>query len=347
MSEDVVKLPIDALQPNPLQPRGVISPESLADLVDSIKTHGVIQPLVIAHTPAGYQIIAGERRWRASKLAGLTEVPVVIMETTPQGMLEMAIVENVQRSDLNPVDRAKSFNRLMIEFRLSNADIAKRIGKSPAYISNTLRLLELPDALKDGLISGVISEGHARALSAIPDTQQMIEAYKIILREGGSVRRAEELSRRFKKIMNVSKSIDGFNTKTVNELIDRMAADLKESLGRNSQVKIRRSRVETAVHIVLRGNPEETEGQIQRIYQSLAGRESYPEVETKLSESVTPSTSPKIESATEKESEVNLAAEMEGTEDFPDLDLPGEDEFDSPYTNPFEPIPDSEDDFED
>lgn len=115
MAEDqqVARLPLDYLQPNPSQPRGVITPESLSELIDSIKTHGVIQPLVVAHTPAGYQIIAGERRWRASRLAGLTEVPVRIIETSPQGMLEMAIVENVQRTDLNPIDRANSFERLI------------------------------------------------------------------------------------------------------------------------------------------------------------------------------------------------------------------------------------------
>lgn len=269
--QQVVRLPLNYLQPNPLQPRGVITPESLSELVDSIKTHGIIQPLVVAHTPAGYQIIAGERRWRASRLAGLTEVPVRIIETSPQGMLEMAIVENVQRTDLNPIDRANSFERLIKEFTLTNSDICTRIGKSPAFVSNTLRLLELPDALKDGLISGVISEGHARALAAIPDTQAMIEAYKIILREGGSVRRAEELSRRFKKTMHKAKPSDGFNTKTVNESIDSMAQAIGKSIGENANVKMRRSRVETAIHIVLKGNPEETENQIQKIYELLVG----------------------------------------------------------------------------
>lgn len=269
-----VLLPIDFLQPNPLQPRGVITPESLSELVDSIKTHGIIQPLVVAHTPAGYQIIAGERRWRASRLIGLKEVPVRIIETSPQGMLEMAIVENVQRTDLNPIDRANSFERLIKEFNLGNSDICIRIGKSPAYVSNTMRLLELPDALKDGLISGVITEGHARALAAIPDTQVMIEAYKVILREGGSVRRAEELARRFKKTMHRSKPSDGFNTKTVNESIDVMASEIKESLGENVQVKMRRSKVETAIHIVLKGNPEATEVQIQKIHDLLVAAEA-------------------------------------------------------------------------
>ncbi|HCQ30842.1 TPA: hypothetical protein DIU27_00460 [Candidatus Collierbacteria bacterium] len=274
--QPVAILPLDYLQPNPLQPRGVITPESLSELVDSIKTHGIIQPLVVAHTPAGYQIIAGERRWRASRLAGLKEVPVRIIETSPQGMLEMAIVENVQRTDLNPIDRANSFDRLIREFSLSNSDICIRIGKSPAFVSNTMRLLELPDALKDGLISGVISEGHARALAAIPDTQSMIEAYKIILREGGSVRRAEELARRFKKSMHKSKAIDGFNTKTVNESIDNMASEIEKSIGENAHVKMRRSRVETAIHIVLRGNPEETEKQIQKIHDSLVTSSTTP-----------------------------------------------------------------------
>lgn len=138
--DNVHQLEISQLQANPLQPRGMITPDSLMDLVDSIREHGIIEPLIIAHTPAGYQMIAGERRWRAAKLAGLTHVPCLIKETSPQGMLEMALVENVQRTDLNPIDRAKAFERLLEEFDLSNAEIARRIGKSPAYISNTLKL---------------------------------------------------------------------------------------------------------------------------------------------------------------------------------------------------------------
>src|SRR3990172_6175371 len=198
MAEEVIQIEVNSLQPNPLQPRGAITPESLVDLVDSIREHGVLEPLVIAKTPAGYQIIAGERRWRASKLAGLTHVPVIIRETTPKGMLEMAIVENVQRVDLNALDRAKGFERLMSEFALTTSEVAVRIGKSVAYVSNSLRLLSLPDALKDGLLSGLITEGHARAFAAIDDQNLMVEAYKIILREAGSVRRAEDLARRMK-----------------------------------------------------------------------------------------------------------------------------------------------------
>ncbi|OGD72133.1 hypothetical protein A3A84_01785 [Candidatus Collierbacteria bacterium RIFCSPLOWO2_01_FULL_50_23] len=283
MADVIEQLPIDQLQPNPLQPRGVITPESLAELVDSIKTHGIIQPLVIAQTPAGYQIIAGERRWRASRLAGLTEVPVKIIQTSPQGMLEMAIVENVQRSDLNPVDRANSFERLMREFGLTNLEIATRTGKSPSYVSNSLRLLELPDALKDGLISGVISEGHARALSAIPETQAMIEAYKIILREGGSVRRAEELSRRFKKQMGgkTKANNDDIASKSINDLIDQLSTQIQTSIGMNAHVKMRRSRIETAISIALKGTPDQTDEQLKKIVAALTSAEYISSVTSK------------------------------------------------------------------
>lgn len=280
MADQATTLPIDQLQPNPLQPRGVITPDSLTDLVDSIKIHGVIEPLVVAHTPAGFQIIAGERRWRASKIAGLTSVPVFIKETTPQGMLEMAIIENVQRTDLNAVDRAKSFDRLMTEFDLSNQEVAHRIGKSPAYISNSLRLLQLPDALKDGLISNVISEGHARALSAIPDNQTMIEAYKIILRENGSVRRAEALARRMKNKLTIDKASKAMPQPNVkDDEIDNMSANLMTALGNNSAVKIRRSRIETAIHIALKGDPLTTEAQVERIYKSITGLDFKPKTE--------------------------------------------------------------------
>src|SRR3970040_2749391 len=177
MAQQVVDLEIESLQPNPLQPRGIITPESLVDLVDSLKEHGILEPLVVAKTPAGYQIIAGERRWRAAKLAGLSHVPAIIRETSPKGMLEMALVENVQRVDLNPIDRAKGFERLMNEFGLTTSEIAVRIGKSVAYVSNSMRLLTLSDSLKNGLLSGLISEGHARALAAIDDHNLMVEAY--------------------------------------------------------------------------------------------------------------------------------------------------------------------------
>jgi ParB family transcriptional regulator, chromosome partitioning protein len=197
--KDVAQIPTNQLEPNPLQPRGIISPDSLSELVESIREHGILEPLIIAQTPAGYQIIAGERRWRAARILKLPYVPAIVKKTTPQQMLEMAIVENVQRKDLNPIERAKAFLRLKDEFNLDHTGIAKKVSKSVPYVINVLKLLTLPDALKDGLLSGLISEGHARALSGIGDTRLMIEAYKIVLKEKASVRRAEEIARRMRK----------------------------------------------------------------------------------------------------------------------------------------------------
>ncbi|MBU2578014.1 ParB/RepB/Spo0J family partition protein [Patescibacteria group bacterium] len=269
----VIEMPVDQLQANPLQPRGVVSPESLVDLVDSIREHGILEPLVVAKTPAGYQIIAGERRWRSAKIIGLSTVPVIIKETSPRGMLEMAIVENLQRLDLNPLERARAFQRLIDEFNLSTSEIAKRVGKSQAYVSNSLRLLTLPDAIKDGVLSGLITEGHARALAGIGDSKLMIEAYKIILRESGSVRRAEDLARRMKQQQGINSSSKV--NKIVDESIDRMKDELEKSLSEFDQkqgknrVKLTRSRVETRLIISLFGSLEETEGKLQKIYRSI------------------------------------------------------------------------------
>jgi len=277
MADDqIVKMPIDELQSNPLQPRGVITPESLVDLVDSIREHGILEPLVVARTPAGFQIIAGERRWRASKVVGLKEVPVIIKDTTPRGMLEMAIVENVQRVDLNAVERAKAFQRLIDEFSLSTSDISKRIGKSQAYVSNSLRLLTLPDAIKDGILSGIITEGHARALAAITDTRLMLEAFKMVLRENASVRRAEDISRRINSSSSKSSPKITPDSKIISESIDRMREEMEERLQQSANgqtkkaiVKVSQSRIETKVNIILKGSPSEIEEKLQLIYKGI------------------------------------------------------------------------------
>ena len=269
--KQIIDFEIDNLQPNPLQPRGVITPDSLEELVDSIKEHGILEPLVAAQTPAGFQLIAGERRWRAARVAGLKQVPVIIKQTTPRGMLEMAIVENVQRSDLNPVDRAKAFERLQTEFKLTPSEIARKISKSPAYVSNTLRMLRLPDALTDGLLAGLISEGHARALAAIENPRDMVEAYKIVLRENASVRRAEELARRFKLASGQKVTASDKNkTVIINSEIDRMQRDIQASLGKISQVKLKRTQRETKLQITIKGNPEKTQTTLDQVYTTLS-----------------------------------------------------------------------------
>jgi ParB family chromosome partitioning protein len=264
-SQQVLHLDIDVIQANPLQPRGLISPESLQELANSIKEHGIIEPLVVAKTPAGYQLIAGERRWRASKVAGLTTVPVIVKETTAKGMLEMAIVENVQREDLNPIERAQAFQRLIEEFGLPVTEIAKRVGKSESYVSNTMRLMALPDAIKDGLISGAISEGHARAIAGLGEVKLMVEAYKTILSESASVRRAEDLARRLKA--QYDKKPTHRVERIHSEELDLMAKDLATSV--NGLVKITQSKVEARLVFVIRGNLETTSKTLKVIHEKL------------------------------------------------------------------------------
>lgn len=265
-SGQIIDLDIEMLQPNPLQPRSLITPESLKDLVSSIKESGILQPLVVAKTPAGYQIIAGERRWRAAKLAGFSTVPVVLKETTAREMLEMAIVENVQREDLNPIERAQSFERLIEEFGLPVSEIAKRIGKSDSYVSNTLRLLALPDAIKDGLMSGAITEGHARAIAGLGDVKLMVEAYKKILADSISVRGAEDLARRVKS--EIQKKVHSRVQRIHNEELDKIASDLAQAV--DGLVKITQSKVEARLVLVIRGNLEKTSQMIKAIHQKLA-----------------------------------------------------------------------------
>jgi len=273
MPSQISHLPTSQLQPNPLQPRGVIAPDSVLELVDSIKEHGILEPLVVAHTPAGYQIIACERRWRAAKMAGLETVPCVIKETTPRRMLEMAIVENVQREDLNALERAEAFNRLAVEFKLSMSDISKQVGKSPSYVTNTLKLLDLPDALKDGLLSSLISEGHARALQGIHEKSKMIEAYKQVLKESASVRRAEEIARRVRAMMegNGEEPRPASPTKIVyHEELDNWRNNMARSLGEKAKVKLTQTQRQTKILIQLNGTPEEVKEKLTKIYHGIA-----------------------------------------------------------------------------
>lgn len=273
------EIDIDLLQPNPLQPRGMITPESLVELVDSIREHGVLEPLVVAETPAGYQIVAGERRWRAAKIAGLKTVPAVLKRATPRKMLEMAIVENVQREDLNALERAKAFQRLVSEFRLTTREISQRVGKSWAYVSNSLRLLRLPDLLKDGLLSGQTSEGHARALAALEDPKLITEAYKKILQENLSVRGTEDTVRRIKDregtLERNAPAISRARVRRPSPKLDKIEAALKEvfkNLGCRPKIKVSQSRVQARVSLILDGGMEETGPALNFVYQKLTGK---------------------------------------------------------------------------
>jgi len=190
-------LPIDQIHPNPYQPRMEIKPESLLDLSDSIREHGIIEPLIVTQKgETKYELIAGERRWRAAKLAGVKKVPSVIKEASKQQMLEMAIVENIQRADLNPLEEALAFKQLVDNYKLTHTNIAKKVGLSRPAVANKIRLLNLPDKIKKGLLSGKISEGHARAILGLGSSQTMLAAYRKIVKEKLSVREVEELVRR-------------------------------------------------------------------------------------------------------------------------------------------------------
>src|SRR3990167_8218906 len=260
------------LQPNQLQPRGLITADSLVEIVDSVKEHGVLEPLVVAKTPAGYQIIAGERRWRAAKIAGLIKVPVIIKETTPQGMLEMAIIENVQRVDLNPLERAQAFKRLIDEFGFSTGEIAVRIGKSAPYVSNSLRLLSIPDVLKDALTSGATTEGHVRALASLDDPHLIVEAYKMVLSKNLSVRGAEELSRKLKARENIAPKQQKPALRLQNEQLDKYEEEIANKLANNKikiKVKISQSRIEGKILIVAKGRVEDTSEVLKSIRDSV------------------------------------------------------------------------------
>jgi ParB family chromosome partitioning protein len=188
---------IDRIEPNPNQPRQRFEPEALEDLAASIRAHGVVQPVVVA--TAGddrYRLIVGERRWQAAKLAGLQHVPVIVKDTSDQLTLELALVENLQRADLDPMEQATAYQRLTRDFGLTQQEVARRVGKSRVAIANTLRLLTLPEVVQQSLIERRISEGHARALLALPAARLQEAALQRIERDGLSVRATEELVRR-------------------------------------------------------------------------------------------------------------------------------------------------------
>ncbi len=194
-NEQVQLLPIASISPNPQQPRKIFEEDQLEDLATSIKQHGIIQPLIViaAEGVDRYTLIAGERRLRAAKLAGLKDVPAIVRTASQQEQLEFAIIENVQREDLNPIERARAYQSLADQFSLTHEDIAQRVGKSRATVTNTLRLLNLPVVVQQTLQSGEITEGHARSLLALPSARAMEAALDSILSLGLNVRQTELL----------------------------------------------------------------------------------------------------------------------------------------------------------
>lgn len=191
-------IPVERIVPNPRQPRSHIDPKELSELAVSIREHGVIQPLILTYQAESdqYILVAGERRWRAAQLAGLERVPAILRDVGDQQRLELALIENIQREDLNALEAAEAYRQLTEEFHLSHDEIATRVGKSRSAISNTLRLLKLPAGVQQALVNGQISEGHARALLALSSSQAQSAALRTILNHGLNVRQTEELVRK-------------------------------------------------------------------------------------------------------------------------------------------------------
>jgi ParB family chromosome partitioning protein len=192
----IVEVRLSSITPNPHQPRSPIRDQDLVELAASIEEHGIIQPLVVNKTVDGYQLITGERRWRAARLAGLPHVPAVVKDAAPKEMLELALVENVQRADLNALEEAQAYHQLMDEFGLTQEEVARRVGKSRTAVANTLRLLNATRAVKEALLANRISEGHARALLGLEKAEAQESALGVIQNKGLNVRQTEELVRR-------------------------------------------------------------------------------------------------------------------------------------------------------
>lgn len=198
--EGVSKLPIAKVEPRDNQPRSVFDEEALAELAESIREYGLIQPVTVRQLPSGYyQLIAGERRWRAARLAGLTEIPAQIIEADDRLTTELALVENLQREDLNPVEEAQGYRTLMEEYGLTQDEAAQRVGKSRPAVANALRLLSLAPEVLQFVEQGLLSAGHARALVPIKPEELQIDAARQVIKNGLSVRRTEELAKRLSR----------------------------------------------------------------------------------------------------------------------------------------------------
>jgi ParB family transcriptional regulator, chromosome partitioning protein len=229
---NIQEIELAKVVPNPFQPRKEFKQEALQELADSIKEHGVIQPLVVTETETGYELVVGERRFRASQLAGLTRVPAIVKKTLhDQTKLEVALIENIQRQELNAIEEARGYDQLIKAFHLTQDQVAKKVGKSRSAIANTLRLLNLPAEIQRGVIDGKLSEGHARAILGLPDIEKQILMYQTVTKEGWNVRQVEAKVRE----IAVRRKIDAA---TPDPKLMAIETELRGQLG--AQVKIQR-----------------------------------------------------------------------------------------------------------
>jgi ParB family chromosome partitioning protein len=228
------KFDINKIEPNPYQPRMHIDPEELIEIADSIREKGVIQPLIITKGEDSdkYFLIAGERRLRAAQLAGLKEVPIVIKESSPQEMLELALIENIQRKDLNPLEEAYAYQQMIEEFGVSQDDIAKKVGLNRVTITNKIRLLTIPDEVKEDVLNEKLSEGHARALLGIKDETSLVAAADLVVKREMSVRETEALVRK----INYGKGSTTKKWKKSDEETEKYSDMLSKKLGYTANI---------------------------------------------------------------------------------------------------------------
>ncbi len=270
VGQGLFEVPIESISPNPYQPRQDMHADSLEELAVSIREHGVLQPLVVTGRDDGtYALIAGERRWRAARLAGLDTVPIIVKEATSSEMLELALVENLQRSDLNPIEAASAYRSLVEEFGLNQEDVAARVGKSRSAVSNSLRLLTLPPEVQQSLLLGMIQEGHARAILQVPDVAGQLRLLEHTVADGLSVRQVEALARRMAEAAGQEEEPAKPTPAADAALYDELRA-LEERFRNALGTKVQLSRSSRGGRLVIYFYSEE---ELDRIYGTIVGEE--------------------------------------------------------------------------
>ena len=232
-TDSVTQLSLSKIEPNPNQPRKIFDQSALEELAESIRLHGVITPITVRHSEKEgyYQIIAGERRWRAARLAGLKEIPAMVLEAKESEVMELALIENLQREDLNPIEEAEGYDLLMRQFGLTQEDVAHRVVKSRSAVANALRLLGLPEEVRSMVANGKLSGGHARAVLAVADEDKRVEAAKQMV--GMSVRQAESLAKRLNKKPAQKPQTEGFSV----DYVAAVEKELESVLGRKISIQ--------------------------------------------------------------------------------------------------------------
>lgn len=237
--EQIKQIDISDIKPNPYQPRKTFDENHLNDLADSIKQYGILQPIVLRKTVQGYYIVVGERRFRASKIAGLKYVSAIIKDLTDEDMMELAVIENLQREDLNAIEEAESYQRLMTDLKITQQEVAKRLSKSRPYIANMLRLLHLPKKIADMVKDGRLTSAHGRTLLAIKDEQQILRLAKRVVKEKWSVRYLENHVNELKNVSSKSETDKVDITKP--KFIKQQERQLREQYGAKVDISIKKS----------------------------------------------------------------------------------------------------------